>query len=80
MSTLFVNNLNTASGSAITIPTGKTLVGTDLGTIRTPGMVIQVVQNVTANHETISAGAWTATSTQGTITPVSYTHLRAHET
>ena len=29
MSTLFVNNLNTASGSTITIPTGKTLVGTD---------------------------------------------------
>ena len=26
MSTLFVNNLNTASGSTITVPTGKTIV------------------------------------------------------
>ena len=26
MSTLFVNNLNTASGSTITVPTGKKLV------------------------------------------------------
>ena len=44
MSTLFVNNLNTASGSTITIPTGKTLVGTDEGTIRTPGTILQVKQ------------------------------------
>ena len=29
MSTLFVNNLNTASGTTITIPTGKTLKATD---------------------------------------------------
>ena len=29
MSTLFVNNLNTASGSTITIPSGKTLKVTD---------------------------------------------------
>ena len=31
MSTLFVNNLNTASGSTITVPTGKKLVVTDTG-------------------------------------------------
>ena len=41
MSTLFVNNLNTASGTTITIPTGKTLVATDSKTFRAPGMVIQ---------------------------------------
>ena len=29
MSTLFVNNLNTASGSTITVPTGKKLIVTD---------------------------------------------------
>ena len=43
-STLKINNLDTASGTTITIPTGKTLVGTDEGTIRTPGTVLQVKQ------------------------------------
>ena len=43
MSTLFVNNLNTASGTDITIPTGKKLVGTDGGGISAPGMVVQFV-------------------------------------
>ena len=42
MSTLFVNNLNTASGSTITIPTGKQLVGTDINSIKAPGMIVQV--------------------------------------
>ena len=41
MSTLFVNNLNTASGSTITLPTGKQLVGTDTNSIKAPGMVVQ---------------------------------------
>ena len=34
MSTLFVNNLNTASGTTITIPTGKQLIGTDTNSIK----------------------------------------------
>tara|TARA_B100000902_G_scaffold358288_1_gene373278 strand:- start:1186 stop:1743 length:558 start_codon:yes stop_codon:yes gene_type:complete len=38
MSTLFVNNLNTASGSTITVPTGKVLTA--------PGHIIQVDQTV----------------------------------
>ena len=33
MSTLFVNNLNTASGTTITVPSGKSLIA--------PGMVLQ---------------------------------------
>ena len=37
MSTLFVNNLNTASGSTITVPTGKKLVVTDTGGLSVPG-------------------------------------------
>ena len=37
MSTLFVNNLNTASGSTITVPTGKKLVVTDTGGLAVPG-------------------------------------------
>jgi len=48
MSTLFVNNLNTASGTTITVPTGKTLVGTDTGTLRMPGSAIQIVRTANA--------------------------------
>ena len=43
MSTLFVNNLNTASGTTITVPTGKKLVVTDGGGLRVPGTVIQTL-------------------------------------
>ena len=43
MSTLFVNNLNTASGSTITVPTGKQLIGTDVGSVGGAGNVVQVV-------------------------------------
>ena len=35
MSTLFVNNLNTASGTTITVPSGKVLTA--------PGHIIKVV-------------------------------------
>ena len=44
MSTLFVNNLNTASGTTITLPTGKQLVVTDTGGLKVPGTVVQHVQ------------------------------------
>ena len=55
MSTLFVNNLNTASGSTITIPTGKQLIGTDGGGISAPGMIVQTVQSTaSANFNTSS--------------------------
>ena len=43
MSTLFVNNLNTASGSTITIPTGKTLKATDTPIVGA-GNIIQITQ------------------------------------
>ena len=45
MSTLFVNNLNTASGSTITVPTGKKLVVTDTGGLAVPGTVVQQVNS-----------------------------------
>ena len=45
MSTLFVNNLNTASGSTITVPTGKVVVGTDAGTFKQPGSSVQLIRN-----------------------------------
>ena len=72
-STLKINNLDTASGSTITIPTGKTLVGTDEGTIRTPGAVLQV-KTATDNTErtTASSSYTTASNTLAvTITPKS---------
>jgi len=72
-STLKINNLDTASGSTITIPTGKTLVGTDEGTIRTPGAVLQV-KTATDNTErtTTSTSYTTASNTLAvTITPKS---------
>ena len=59
MSTLFVNNLNTASGSTITVPTGKTLVGTDEGSFRVPGTILQVVSNTT----TLADGTTSTSST-----------------
>ena len=63
MSTLFVNNLNTASGSTITVPTGKVVVGTDGQTFRAPGMVIQtkflpiLTQTVTTSTSYIAMNA-----------------------
>lgn len=44
MSTLFVNNLNTASGTTITVPTGKSLIA--------PGMVLQGVYNTPSGNNT----------------------------
>tara|TARA_A200000159_G_scaffold126722_1_gene122097 strand:+ start:195 stop:785 length:591 start_codon:yes stop_codon:yes gene_type:complete len=71
MSTLFVNNLNTASGSTITIPTGKQVIVTDEGGLRVPGSVIQVV-----NAEKLDTAAtnsampsWIDTGLSCTITP-----------
>ena len=44
-STLKINNLDTASGTTITIPTGKTLVGTSDASIQSPGNVIGYTQS-----------------------------------
>ncbi len=69
MSTLFVNNLNTASGSTITIPTGKTLVGTDAQSIVAPEMVVQTVSSgAFTTTVTISATTFTATGHTVAIT------------
>ena len=69
MSTLFVNNLNTASGSTITVPTGKQLIGTDSSSIVAPGMIIQMVS---ASFNTQAYTTSTSFVTSGhtvTITP-----------
>ena len=59
-STLKINNIDTASGTTITIPTGKQLIVTDEGAVRVPGTVLQVQQayargGVTANSTTFVA-------------------------
>ena len=71
MSTLFVNNLNTASGSTITVPTGKTIVVTDEGGMRVPGSVIQVVNAEKLNTASTNANmpSWVDSGLSCTITP-----------
>lgn len=69
MSTLFVNNLNTASGSTITVPTGKTIVVTDEGGLRVPGSVIQVVEDKNAQNVVVNGTTFGATNLQANITP-----------
>ena len=67
MSTLFVNNLNTASGSTITVPTGKKLVVTDTGGLAVPGTVVQQVNSVN--------NAVTSDRTYQSTTSTSFTHM-----
>lgn len=71
MSTLFVNNLNTASGSTITVPTGKQIIGTDTNSIKAPGMIIQVQsgQLITQLTKNSNLGTYSDTGLSVTITP-----------
>ena len=70
MSTLFVNNLTTASGSTITVPTGKKLVVTDAGGVQVPHMIGQMVQSGTISAHSNSASAtWANTNYTLAITP-----------
>ena len=79
MSTLFVNNLNTASGSTITIPTGKTLVGTDEGSFRVPGTILQVksykIGSGYTNSTLVNISSGNVFIGGGTITPKSASSL-----
>ena len=70
-STLKINNLDTASGTTITLPTGKTLVGTDEGAFRVPGAVLQVVQVATTTTTSTSSTSFVDTGMVATITPKS---------
>ena len=54
-STLKINNLDTASGTTITIPTGKQLIGTDTNSIKAPGMVVQIATDLDTTIQTLSA-------------------------
>ena len=68
MSTLFVNNLNTASGTTITIPTGKTLKATDTPIVGT-GNIIQVVHSSFASQTYMSSTSMATSGQSATITP-----------
>ena len=71
MSTLFVNNLNTETGSTITVPTGKKLIVTDSASIVAPEQIIQTTQKAnSAAHSNSSPGNWADTNYQHSITPV----------
>jgi len=71
MSTLFVNNLNTASGSTITVPTGKQIIGTDARTFKAPGMVIQISQAYARGAVTNSTTTLAGTGLDIDFTPSS---------
>ena len=58
MRTLFVNNLNTASGSTITVPTGKQLIVTDEGGVRVPGTVLQVKQATDETQRSVNSTSY----------------------
>lgn len=68
-STIYVNNITTASGTDITVPTGKKLIVTDEGGLSVPGVVIQVVQATNTQNQVISSTSFTATYMQADITP-----------
>ena len=67
---VLTNTLNTASGTTITVPTGKTLVGTDAASIYAPGMVVQFVESsTTSNRAEISSSSFVSTNCFIDITP-----------
>jgi len=68
---VLTNTLNTASGTTITVPTGKQLVVTDTGGLKVPGTVIQVVnaeKTDTASSST-TVPTFTDVGLSCTITP-----------
>ena len=70
-STLKINNIDTASGSTITIPTGKQLIVTDEGGVRVPGTVLQVVNAEKLDTASTNSAmpSWVDTGLSCTITP-----------
>ena len=69
MSTLFVNNLNTASGTTITVPTGKQLIATDTGGLKAPGTIVQITNGVLKTRAQTASTTSTSTGLTASITP-----------
>ena len=68
-STLKINNIDSASGTTITIPTGKTLVGTDEGAFRVPGTILQVVDVSGNTATTVTSDTIVRVGIEAAITP-----------
>ena len=72
-STLKINNLDTASGTTITVPTGKVLAVTDTGGLKVPGTIVQVTDETRSNDLQItinnSSSNTAITAITTTITP-----------
>ena len=60
-STLKINNLDTASGTTITVPTGKKLIGTDSATFKQPGMILQTINSTTNTEFQGASTSWVDT-------------------
>lgn len=70
MSILKVDQMQTRTGAGtIVIPTGNKIVGTDVGSVYSPGNVIQVVQGVLPDPVVYSAVSWGDIGLSVTITP-----------
>ena len=65
------NSITTASGSTITVPTGKQLIVTDTGGVRVPGTVLQTVFAEHASEVSLAAGGYIDSGLTATITPKS---------
>ena len=78
-STLKIKNIDTASGTTITLPTGKTLVGTDEGAFRVPGTILQVksykLGSGYTNSTEVNISSGNVFIGGGTITPKSASSL-----
>ena len=73
MSTLFVNNLNTASGDTITLPTGKKILGVDAGSIGGKGNIVNVTFGT---HNTTGLTTTSTSFVQYTGSNITVTKLR----
>tara|TARA_B100000963_G_C22237045_1_gene498325 strand:- start:52 stop:603 length:552 start_codon:yes stop_codon:yes gene_type:complete len=70
-STLKVNTIESASGTNIAVPTGKTLTAADAAAIRAPGMVIQTVFDAYDTQTSTNSSTFTDVGIEATITPKS---------
>ena len=68
-STLKVNTLESASGTDITVPTGKKIVVTDAGGMRVPGTIIQVIETTGNTLSQLSTTTNTRVGVESSITP-----------
>ena len=75
MSTLAVNTLQAQTGTTVSVPSGQKIVGTDTGSIVTPGGIVQIqyAQKINTGSVSLSAQTYTAlhSDLEVTITPTS---------